>query len=141
MQNDDSNNSSSGAEAAGADRRSFMRTAVKTVVAGAAVAGGVAAMTGSASAAPQIPGACGAVTVPKAVVKARVVCNNIKRIRRDDLITLLTSIFDASSCPACGLGGFPGPLEDYTIAAISLETGFLPEGQPAAVIFQAFEQG
>ncbi|HMG23816.1 MAG TPA: hypothetical protein VK607_20925 [Kofleriaceae bacterium] len=132
MENDDSNNQSAESEPKSADRRTFMRAAVKTVVAGTAVAG-IAAASGTASAAPAVCG--GNVQVPKAVVKARVLCNAQKPIRRDDLIALINGIFDTSVCPACGLGGFPGPWDPGTVIELSIENSFLPDGQAAAVLF------
>jgi hypothetical protein len=135
MENDDTNMESG--ETVSADRRSFMRVAVKTVVAGTAVAG-IAAAAGTASAAPVCGGS---VQVPKAVVKARVLCNAAKPIRRDDLIAVISSIFDASTCPACGLGGYPGPWDPGTVLELSVETAFLPEGQPAAVMFTQIAGG
>lgn len=137
MENDDSNTQSGAGESVSADRRSFMRVAVKTVVAGTAVAG-IAAAAGTASAAPVCGGS---VQVPKAVVKARVLCNATKPIRREELIAVIGSIFDSSTCPACGLGGYPGPWDPGTVLELSLETAFLPEGQPAAVMFTQIAGG
>src|SRR5262249_14223832 len=89
-------------ESPAADRRSFMKAAVKTAVAGAALAG----IAGAASTAEA--GVCStAIAVPRSVVKARVLFNNQMQITRQNLLDALNKILDASRCTACGLGGFP----------------------------------
>lgn len=113
-----------------ADRRSFMKTAVKTVVAGAAVAG-IAGASSTAQAA-----TCGGtLTAPKAVVKATVRFNNQLAIKRDDVIAVITGLFNGSQCPACGLNGFPGPVDPGTIIEINIGSAFLPQDQLSNVIF------
>jgi hypothetical protein len=122
-------------EAPQADRRAFMKSAVKTVVAGTAVVG-LAASIGNAEAAPTIAATCGgSLDVPRAVVKAKVLFNNQMGIKRQDIIDLLGGIFDKSTCPTCGLGGFPGPFEPGTVLEITLGTAFLQRDQPVDVIF------
>src|ERR1044071_4557305 len=117
-------------ESRGADRRSFMKTAVKTVVAGAAVAG-VAGAAGKAEAA-----TCGGlIPVPKAVVKAHVRFNNQAQIKRQDIINVLNGIFDTSVCPTCGLGGF-GPWDPGTVLEITFGTAFMGGDQISNVMFE-----
>lgn len=113
-----------------ADRRSFMKTAVKTVVAGAAVAG-IAGASSTAQAA-----TCGgSLIAPKAVVKAHVTFNNQVQVKRDDVLALVSALFNGSVCPACGLNGFPGPRDPGTIIEINISSGFLPSDQLSNVIF------
>jgi hypothetical protein len=141
MENNESDNDSklpvTTDEPRSADRRSFMRAAVKTAVAGGVVAG-IAASVTKAEAAPRVAaaGACGAaVEVPKAVVKARVLLNNQMQIGRQNIIDILGGIFDGSVCAACGLGGYPGPIDPGTVTQISVEMAYLPKDQLSAVIF------
>lgn len=112
------------------DRRSFMKTAVKTVVAGAAVAGitGVAAKAEAAT--------CGgSLVAPKAVVKANVQLNNQLPIKSQDIQAIINGLFNGSACPTCGLNGFPGPIDPGTIIQITIGTAFLPGDQMSSVIF------
>jgi hypothetical protein len=119
-------------ESRGADRRSFMKTAVKTVVAGAAVAGVVGAV-GKAEAAPSCSGPQ---PVPKAVVKAHIRFNNQAQIKRQDILAIINGIFDTSVCPTCGLGGYPGPWDPGTVLEITLGTAFLGGDQLSSVSFE-----
>jgi hypothetical protein len=113
-----------------ADRRSFMKTAVKTVVAGAAVAG----IAGASSTA-QAASCGGSLIAPKAVVKANVVFNNQQQVKRDEIIALINTLFNGSFCTFCGLNGFPGPRDPGTIIEINISSGFLPSDQQSNVIF------
>ena len=114
-----------------ADRRSFMKTAVKTVVAGAAVAG----IAGASSTAQAAPSCGGSLIAPKAVVKAHVTFNNQVQLKRDDILSLVTSLFNGSVCPTCGLNGFPGLRDPGTIIEINIGSGFLPSDQLSNVQF------
>ena len=140
MEDNESNNESKALSAAqleseSADRRTFMKAAVKTAVAGAVVAG-IAASAGKAEAATAITGTCGgAVVVPKAVVKARVMFNNRLAITRQNVIDVLGGIFDGCACPACGLGGVPGNTNPGTVTEIELAMAYLDGSQVSAVIF------
>jgi hypothetical protein len=136
MKDNESNvESTAQVEGAQADRRAFMKSAVKTVVAGTAVVG-LAATIGNAEAAPGIAATCGGlVEVPRAVVKAKVLINNQMGIKRQDILDLVGGIFDKSACPTCGLGGFPGPFDPGTVLEITLGTAFLGRDQPVSVIF------
>ncbi len=139
MENNESNNESKSLSAAQpesgpADRRAFIKAAVKTAVAGTVVAG-IAASAGKAEAA-TVTGACGgAVSVPKAVVKAQVMFNKSLPITRQNIIDVLWGVIDGSSCPGCGLGGFPGTTDPGTVTQIELGTAYLEGSQVSAVIF------
>ena len=114
------------AESRSSDRRGFMKAAV----AGAAVAG-IAATAGKAEAG----GVCtGIVTVPRALVKGRVLFNNQLQITRQTIDDVLSRIFNASACPTCGLAGFlngnPG-----VVTELRLETAYLEPNQQFSVIF------
>jgi hypothetical protein len=144
MQNNESGNEGqsveAGADAKAADRRSFMRAAVKTAVAGT-VAVGIAGAASKADAAPLV-GACGAaVEVPKAVVKARVLLNNQVKLGRQDIIDILGGIFNGSACTVCGLGGFPGTRDPGTVIEIGFELAYLPKDQLSAVVFTEVNGG
>ena len=126
----DHESSESNSEAAQADRRSFMKTAVKTVVAGAAVAG----IAGASSTA-QAASCGGSLIAPKAVVKAHVTFNNQAQIKREDVLAIINGLFNGSACPACGLNGFPGLRDPGTIIEINIGSGFLPPDQLSNVQF------
>jgi hypothetical protein len=146
MENNESNNESKSLSAAQpepgpADRRAFIKAAVKTAVAGTVVAG-IAASAGKAEAATAVTGICGgAVTVPKAVVKAQVMFNKGVPITRQNIIDVLWGIIDGSSCPACGLGGFPGTNDPGTVTQIELGTAYLDGSQVSAVVFTDANNG
>jgi hypothetical protein len=120
------------AEVRAADRRAFMKSAVKTVVAGTAVVG-IAGSVGRAEAATASCG--GSLVAPKAVVKAHVVFNNQAPVKRQDIINVIGGIFDGSVCAACGLGGYPGPFDPGTVIEITLGTAFLQSDQLSSVLF------
>jgi len=126
----ESNPGSAAAESRAADRRAFMKSAVKTVVAGTAIAG-IAATAGKADAACPV-----SVVAPKAAVKAHLLFNNQVAFKRQDLINLINQIFDGGPCPTCGLGGYPQILQgDPAIIEIRLATAFLPSDQLSTVVF------
>lgn len=129
MADHESNESNS--EAAKADRRSFMKTAVKTVVAGAAVAG----IAGASSTAQAASSCGGSLIAPKAVVKAQVTFNNQVQVKREDVLAIISGLFNGSVCPTCGLNGFPGPRDPGTIIEINIGSGFLPSDQLSNVQF------
>src|SRR5262249_39700392 len=138
MENRESNSESGASDAQPADRRTFMKAAVKTAVAGAVVAGGAAAPRRPHATAGNPPrrAACGtAVQVPPAVVKAQVLFNNQMPVTLDNLFETLRGIFSASACPMCGFGGVPGPRDPGTVIEVSLRAGYLDTGHLAIVNF------
>ena len=114
------------AESRSSDRRGFMKAAV----AGAAVAG-IAVTAGKAEAG----GVCTPVmTVPRALVSARVLFNNQLQITRQNIEDVLSRIFNASACPNCGFGGFLNQGLGV-LTELRMETAYLDPSQQVSVIF------